>query len=167
MAHLNVLIYVDDDYFWYFGDNHECIQNLFVYVFSHERLRSFEIFWVLRLQGIQREFIFSQMKYVLDIITESGLLGAKPASFLMEQHHRLALSTSPLLANPEQYRRMVGLLIYLAVTRPDLVYSVHTLAQFMQSPREEHWTAVLRVVRYLKNSHGQGILLRADNNFQI
>nr|KYP64905.1 Retrovirus-related Pol polyprotein from transposon TNT 1-94 [Cajanus cajan] len=52
--------------------------------------------------------------------------------------------------DPERYRRLVGRLIYLSVTRPELSYCVHTLAQFMQHPRQEHWDAALRVVRYLK-----------------
>lgn len=93
-----------------------------------------------------------QRKYTLDIITETGLLGAKPATFPLETNHKLPLSTSPLMPNPEFYRRLIGPLIYLAVTRPDLAFCVHTLAQFMQAPRQDHWTAALRVVRYLKNN---------------
>ncbi|KAF7845056.1 TMV resistance protein N-like [Senna tora] len=55
----------------------------------------------------------------------SGLLGARPASVPLEQNHRLALSTSSVLEDPERYRRLVGRLIYLCFTRPDLSYSVH------------------------------------------
>ena len=60
------------------------------------------------------------------------------------------------------HRRLVGCLIYLTSTRPDLVYTVHILAQFMQHPRQDHWDAALRTVRYLKGCPGQGILLRPD-----
>ena len=73
----------------------------------------------------------NQRKYTLDIIAEAGLLGAKPVSILMEQNHNLALATGSLLADPEKYRRLVGRLIYLSVTRPHLSYCVHVLAQFM------------------------------------
>lgn len=55
------------------------------------------------------------------------------------------------LAYGEKYRRLVRRVIYLAVTRPDLAYSVHILSQFMQATKKEHWEAVLRVVLYLKN----------------
>lgn len=103
----------------------------------------------------------SQRKYALDIIAETGTLGAKPAIIPLEQNHGLALDESPLMDNPEPYRRLVGRLIYLTITRPDLCYSVHTLAQFMQSPRTRHWEAGLRVVRYIKGRPGQGVLLRA------
>ncbi|RVW27294.1 Retrovirus-related Pol polyprotein from transposon RE2 [Vitis vinifera] len=91
-----------------------------------------------------------QRKYTLDIVSEVGLLGAKPCGFPIEQNHRLGLANGELLSNPESYRRLVGRLIYLAVTRPDLAYSVHVLSQFMQEPRIEHWEAALRVIRYLK-----------------
>ncbi|CAI9095309.1 OLC1v1031230C1 [Oldenlandia corymbosa var. corymbosa] len=60
------------------------------------------------------------------------------------------------------YRCLVGRLIYLAVIRPELSYSVHILSQFMQKSIQAHWDAALRVVRYLKGSPGQGIFLRAD-----
>jgi len=74
---------------------------------------------------------------------------------------------SALLPDPKPYRRLLGRLIYLGVTRPDLAFSVHVLAQFMQTPRFDHWLAALRLIRYLKSDPGQGILLRADSNFQV
>ncbi|XP_021766281.1 uncharacterized protein LOC110730767 [Chenopodium quinoa] len=108
-----------------------------------------------------------QRKYALDIISETGLLGAKPADFPMEQNHKLALAEGRVLEDVEKYRRLVGRLIYLCVTRPDLAYPVHILSQFMQNPKEVHWEAALRVVRYLKKHPGQGILLRSDSGLQL
>ena len=95
------------------------------------------------------------------------MLGAKPSGFPIEQNHKLGLATGSVLADLEIYRRLVGRLIYLAVTRPDLAYSVHILSQFMQEPRIEHWEAALCVVRYLKGTPGQGILLRADSDLTL
>ncbi|XP_021761206.1 uncharacterized protein LOC110726045 [Chenopodium quinoa] len=108
-----------------------------------------------------------QRKYTLDIISETGLLGAKPSGFPIEQNHKLGLASGELLEDPKVYRRLVGRLIYLAVTRPDLAYSMHILSQFMQEPRIEHWEAALRVVRYLKGTPGQGILLRAYSELTL
>ncbi|XP_048497665.1 uncharacterized mitochondrial protein AtMg00810-like [Beta vulgaris subsp. vulgaris] len=108
-----------------------------------------------------------QRKYTLDIVSEAGLLGSKPSDSPIEQNHRLGLATGSLLPEPEVYRRLVGRLIYLAVTRPDLAYSVHILSQFLQAPRQEHLDAALRVVRYLKGTPGQGILLRADSDLSL
>ncbi|XP_019154341.1 PREDICTED: uncharacterized protein LOC109150820 [Ipomoea nil] len=108
-----------------------------------------------------------QRKYTLDIISEAGLLGAKPVNVPIEQNHKLGLASSPIFSNPLAYQRLVGRLIYLAVTRPDLAYSVHVLSQFMQEPHDEHLEAALRVVRYLKGTPGQGILLRADSDLTL
>ena len=101
-----------------------------------------------------------QRKYTLDIVFEAGILGAKPSGSPIEQNHKLDLANGALLTDLEAYRRLVGCLIYLSVTRPDLAYSLHILSQFMQAPRIEHWEAALRVVRYLKGT--QGILLHSD-----
>ncbi|XP_019055744.1 PREDICTED: uncharacterized protein LOC109115810 [Nelumbo nucifera] len=109
----------------------------------------------------------SQRKYALDIISKVGLLGTKPVPFPIEQNHNLALTDGPLLSDHERYRRLVGRLIYLSATRPELSYCVHVLSQFMQQPQERHWEAALRVVRYLKGNSGQGILLRSDCDLQL
>lgn len=108
-----------------------------------------------------------QRKYALDIISETGLLGAKPALTPLEQNHHLALVEGFPLPNTEQYRCLVGRLIYLCFTRSGLSYCVHILSQFMQQSKQEHWDAALRVIRYLKGNPGQGILLRKDSDFTL
>lgn len=100
-------------------------------------------------------------------MTEVGLLGAKRVSIPIEQQHKLALSTSLLMTDPERYRRLVGRLIYLSATHPNLTSSVHILSQFMQAPRVDHWKAALRVVRYLKGTSGLGIFLAADSDLRL
>jgi len=82
-----------------------------------------------------------QRKYALEIVQESGLLGSKPTTFPMEENHKLALAKGNVLDDPSRYRRLVGCLIYLTITRPELCHVVHILSQFMQAPREEHMDA--------------------------
>ncbi|XP_057723450.1 secreted RxLR effector protein 161-like [Arachis stenosperma] len=79
----------------------------------------------------------------------------------------LFITAGPVISDPSMYRHLIGRLIYLCFTRPDLAYSVHVLFQFMQNPRTEHWHAALRVVRYLKGHPGQGILLPKENDLQL
>ncbi|KAG7568082.1 Reverse transcriptase RNA-dependent DNA polymerase [Arabidopsis thaliana x Arabidopsis arenosa] len=100
-----------------------------------------------------------QRKYYLDIIEECGLSGARPVDTPLEQNHKSLVSTSEPFEAPDQYRRLVGRLVYLTHTRPELSYAVNNLAQFMQVPLIDHWEAAQRLVRYLKSSPGQGILL--------
>ena len=57
--------------------------------------------------------------------------------------------------DPSQYRRIVGRLLYLQATRPDVIYSVNILSQFVADPRRNHLDALHRVLRYLKGTTGQ------------
>ena len=79
-----------------------------------------------------------QRKYAFDTITESGNLGLILILFPMEQNHKLASSTSPLLDNGEQYRRLVGQLVYLSFTRTDLAHSIHILSQSLGALCHDH-----------------------------
>jgi len=62
---------------------------------------------------------------------------------------------------------LVGKLIYLIVTRPDIAYAVGTVSQFMHAPRTTHLDAVNRIIRYLKGSPGQGIWMKKNNTNNI
>ncbi|GKV14238.1 hypothetical protein SLEP1_g25140 [Rubroshorea leprosula] len=108
-----------------------------------------------------------QRKYTLDILTEAGMLGTKPCLFPMKQKLKLTPSTGSPLSDPMQYRRLVGKIIYLTITRPEISFAVHTLSQFMQAPRQPHLDATMRVLRYLKSSPRQGIFLSSSSSLQL
>lgn len=109
----------------------------------------------------------SQRKYALDILQDTGLTGARPDKFPMEQYLKLTPDDGELLKDPVKYRRLVGRLIYLTVTRPDIAFSVRTLSQYIQDPRKPHWDAAIRVLKYIKGSPGQGLLLPSENNLTL
>lgn len=72
-----------------------------------------------------------QRKYALDIISEMGLLGAKPASFPLEQNHSLALAEGPDFDDVQGYRRLVGRLIYLACyTSRFVILGIHLISVY-------------------------------------
>ena len=167
-VHINVLVYVDD--LIISGNDSAALKAFKSYLstcFHMKDLGVLKYFLGIEVARSPVGIFLSQRKYSLDIISEVGLLGAKPSCFSMEQYHRLAHSNSPLLVDPEPYRQLVGRLIYLSVTRPDLTYSVHVLSQFMREPRDDHWEAALRVVCYSKGSPGQGILLPANSTLEL
>ncbi|RVW46185.1 Retrovirus-related Pol polyprotein from transposon RE2 [Vitis vinifera] len=62
------------------------------------------------------------------------------------------------LGDPGRYRRLVGKLNYLTITRPDISLPVSVVSQFLQSPCDSHWDAVIRILRYIKSTQGQGVL---------
>ena len=71
------------------------------------------------------------------------------------------------MADQERYRRMVGKLIYLSHTRPDIAYAVGVVSKFMHRPQVEHMTAVLRILRYLKGTSRKGILYTRNENLVL
>uniref|UniRef100_A0A2N9GMP4 Retrotransposon Copia-like N-terminal domain-containing protein n=1 Tax=Fagus sylvatica TaxID=28930 RepID=A0A2N9GMP4_FAGSY len=87
----------------------------------------------------------NQRKYALDILNDSGQLGARTASFPMEQNLKLTNQDGTPLSDPSPYRRLVGRLIYLTITRPDIVFAVNILSQFMHAPRLPHMQAATRI----------------------
>ncbi|XP_017185679.1 uncharacterized mitochondrial protein AtMg00810-like [Malus domestica] len=98
---------------------------------------------------------------------DSGLTGAHPDKFPMEQNLKLAPIDGALLDDPTKYRRLVGRLIYLTVIRPDILFSIRTLSQFMHEPRKPHWDATLRILKYIKGTPGQGLLFPVSNNLEL
>ena len=85
----------------------------------------------------------------------------------MEQYLKLTPDDGELLKDPVKYRRLMGRLIYLMVTRPDIAFSVWTLSQYIQTPQKPHWDAAIRVIKYIKGSPGQGLLLPSENNLTL
>lgn len=141
---LNVLIYVDDMII--LGNGQQALLNFKTYLGKYFKIKDLGVLKYFLRPEVARgphEIFMCQRKYALDIISECELLGAKPANFSMEQHHQLALVDGPLMDDAAQYRRLMRQLIYLAITRPNLTYSVHILSQFMQAPHVAHWEATL------------------------
>ncbi|XP_072087847.1 uncharacterized mitochondrial protein AtMg00810-like [Arachis hypogaea] len=69
--------------------------------------------------------------------------------------------------DPALYRSLIGRLQYLAITRPKISFSVHKLAQFVQTPLECHWRMVKRVLGYLSETASYGLSLKKENSMAI
>ncbi|XP_021771787.1 uncharacterized protein LOC110735918 [Chenopodium quinoa] len=165
---IRVLVYVDD--LIISGNNSSAISAFKKYLgecFHMKDLGVLKYFLGIEVARSPERIFLCQRKYTLDIILEAGLLGSRPKGFPIEQNHTLALAKVEPIADLEMYRRLVYRLIYLCFTRPDLAYTIHILAHFMQQPRQEHWDAALRTVRYLKGSLSQGIRLIADSDLTL
>ncbi|KAK3012643.1 hypothetical protein RJ639_008599 [Escallonia herrerae] len=98
----------------------------------------------------------------------------KPPSYLKDYYLSIARSNSSsstrqgaILSDPSPYRRLVGRLIYLTVTRPDIVHIVNILNPFMHQPRQPHLDAAHRLIHYLKGSPGQGIFLHSQSDLAL
>ena len=163
-----VLMYVDDMIIT--GNDISAIITLKAFLheqFQIKDLGELKYFLGIKVARSKEGICISQCKYTLDILDDMGLLGAAPSSVPMEQNLKLNSTNGELIKNPSQYRRLVGRLIYLSITRPDICYSVNHLSQFMNQPRKSHFDAAIRVLRYLKGTPGQGLLFPAKNNLKL
>ncbi|GKV37323.1 hypothetical protein SLEP1_g45363 [Rubroshorea leprosula] len=165
---LAVLVYVDD--LMIAGNNSTLCQHLKDFLNSQFHIKDLgrlKYFLDIEVARHPSRIFLCQRKYTLDILFESEMLGAKPVSFPMEQKLKLTLDGGSPLPNPMQYRRLVGQLIYLTITRPEISFSVHILSQFMQAPTQLHLDATMRVLCYLKSSPRQGIFLSSSSSLQL
>ena len=69
--------------------------------------------------------------------------------------------------NKERYQRLVGRLIYLCHTRPDISYAVSVVSRYMHDPRSGHLDAVYRILRYLKSSPGKGLMFKSHGHLNV
>ncbi|KAJ9552467.1 hypothetical protein OSB04_016512 [Centaurea solstitialis] len=81
----------------------------------------------------------------------------KVSSTPLEHNLYLAPNFGPPLKDPTRYRQLVGSLVYLTITRPDIAYVVHIVSQFMAAPCSDHYAAVIGILRYLKGTMFHGL----------
>ncbi|GJR35000.1 putative RNA-directed DNA polymerase [Tanacetum coccineum] len=127
-----ILIYVDDVIIT--GNNSGKIQE--IKKFLHERfsikdLGPLKFFLGIEVARTKEGMVLSQRKYTLDILTDTGKTGCKPSAFPMEQNLRLGKCETDKQVDGNQYRRLIGRLLYLQATRPDITYTVNILSQFV------------------------------------
>ena len=153
-----LVVYVDDIVIT--GSDMASISSLKSFLhgqFHTKDLRMLKYFLGIEVMRSKHEIFLFQRKYVLDLLFETGKLGAKPCSFPMEQSLHLTREDK-LFGDPDRYRRLVGKLNYLIITRPNIAHSVGVVSQYMFFPIVDHWAVVEQILCYLKGVPGCGIL---------
>jgi hypothetical protein len=90
-----------------------------------------------------------------------------PISTPMDSKVKLNTENGEPLKDISQFQRLIGKLIYLTITRPDISFSISQISQFMHSPRTQHLEAINLVLRYLKGTPGKGIWMKNNNSNEI
>ncbi|RVW40309.1 Retrovirus-related Pol polyprotein from transposon RE1 [Vitis vinifera] len=143
-----LVVYVDDIVIT--GHYQDGIQKLKQHLFTHfqtKDLGKLKYFLGIEIAQSSSGVVLSQRKYALDILEETGQ--GEP------------------LGDPGRYRRLVGKLNYLTITRPDISFPVSVVSQFLQSPCDSHWDAVIRILQYIKSTPGQGVLYENRGHTQV
>ncbi|RVW73598.1 Retrovirus-related Pol polyprotein from transposon TNT 1-94 [Vitis vinifera] len=163
-----LVVYVDDIVIT--GSDQEGIQKLKQHLFTHfqtKDLGKLKYFLGIEIAQSSSGVVLSQRKYALDILEETGMLDCKPVDTPMDPNVKLVPGQGEPLGDPGRYRRLVGKLTYLTITRPDISFPVSVVSQFLQSPCDSHWDAVIRILRYIKSTPGQGVLYENRGHTQV
>jgi len=80
---------------------------------------------------------------------------------------KLSMLNGELLTDPSMYRRLLGHLMYLTISRPDITFVVNKLSQYMQNPRTPHLDVVHHLLQYIKGTPGQGLHFPTSNSFNL
>ena len=163
-----LIVYLDDIVIT--GSDQYGIQKLKQHLFSHfqtKGLGKLKYFLGIEVAQSNSGVVISQRKYTLDILTYTGMLDCKLVNTHMDPNVKLIPSQGELLRDPGRYRRLVGKLNYLTITRPDISFPVSVASQFLQSPCDSHWDAVVRILRYIKGTPGQWVLYENRGHTQV
>ncbi|MCI03735.1 copia protein, partial [Trifolium medium] len=91
----------------------------------------------------------------------------KPVSTPSDASIKLCADNDAPFEDISAYRRLVGRLLYLNTTRPDITFITQQLSQFLSKPTQSHYNAALRVLKYLKNCPGRGLFFPRNSTLQI
>lgn len=163
-----LIVYVDDIILT--GDYEEeicTIKSLLAAEFEIKDLGNLKYFLGMEIARSRKGISVSQRKYVLDLLKETGMLGCKPVDTPMDPTIKLGAKENCAPVDKGRYQRLVGKLIYLSHTRPDIGFAVSMVSQFMNNPNEEHMEAVYRILRYLKLTPGRGLFFEKNQRRDI
>ncbi|KAK1414103.1 hypothetical protein QVD17_29844 [Tagetes erecta] len=162
-----LIIYVDDMIIT--GNDEEEMTKLKTSLFNEFEMKDLgrlKYFLGIEVLRSKHGIFICQKKYVLDLLAETGMIDCKPVDTPMIVNQKLYMEEEAELADKGRYQRIVGKLIYLSHTRPDIAYAVGVVSQFMHRPQVSHMEAALRIIRYLKGTPDHGVLFKANGHLE-
>lgn len=136
-------------------------------IFEMTDLGEMSYFLGIEVKQMKHEVFIHQKKYVKEILKRFQMEECKAVSTPMVLKPKLQRDDGAASADEKTYRKLIGCLMYLTATRPDILYSVSVLSRFLNSPSELHMIAAKRVIRYLKGTQDYGVKFGRCSSYKL
>jgi transposase InsO family protein len=165
---LLVQIYVDDIIF---GSTNEVLCEEFAKLMQDEfemsMMGELNYFLGLQIKQTSEGIFINQAKYTKELLKRFGMDGAKESKTPMSATIKLDKDEKGKSVDETRYRGMIGSLLYLTASRPDIMFAVCLCARFQSCPKESHLVAVKRILRYLIGSFDYGLWYPRSASFDL
>ena len=163
-----IQIYVDDILFGATNTSLcEEFSNLMSNEFEMSMMGELTFFLGLQIKQCQDGIFINQSKYINELLKKYKMDQAKHAKTPMATNEKLDLDQDGKPVSEKVYRGMIGSLLYLTASRPDIMFSVCLCARFQASPKESHLTCVKRIFRYLAGTKNIGLWYPRGGDFSL
>ena len=163
-----LLVYVND---LILTGDHETKVNHFIAIlaqrFSIKELGLLTYFLGVEVIPNQHGLLLSQRRYITYLLIQTKMQDAKAVLTPLPISPTLTLTSGSSLFDPTKYRKVVGSLQYLLITRPDIAFAINKLSQYMHCPTTDHWSFVKRLLRYLVGTVDDGLQLYKDSTLSL
>ena len=158
-------VYVDDIIFGSTKDElaHD-FSKLMQTEFEMSMIRELTYFLGLQIRQQDLGIFLSQSKYVMNLVKKFGLEFTSSVRTPMSPNVKLTVDLLGKNVDPSLYRSMIGSVLYLTASRPDISYNVGVCARYQANPKEYHMTAVKRIIKYVKTTTKFGVWYSKDTN---
>lgn len=124
-------------------------------------------FFDLKVFSNSNGYYLSQAKYTSNLLSRASLTDNKTTYTIFQPNAKLIPLDATQLSNTTLYRQLVGNLVYLTVTRPDISHVIHLVSQYMAAPQSTHYAVVLHILRYVKGTLFHGLYFVAHSSSEL
>eukprot|EP00253_Pinus_taeda_P004727 PITA_04727 len=135
--------------------------------FEMNDLGLLKYFLGIEVKQTKNDIFISQAKYVADILERYNMQNNKPAPTPIVMGLNLSKEDCNNYVNLTLYKSMIGSLMYLTPTRLDIMYAMSLVSRFILTPKETHWQAMKRILRYINGKKQHGILYTRTSDFML
>ncbi|GAA0168672.1 transmembrane signal receptor [Lithospermum erythrorhizon] len=163
-----ICLYVDD--MVYTGNNPDMFND-----FKEVMTKEFEMtdigemsyFLAVEVKQAKDGIFMSQRKYAKQILSKFRMKDCKPISTLTKICMKLRVNSNKESVNPTLFKSLVGNLRYLTFTRPNIMYALGLVSRYMETPKQDHFIAAKRILRYIEGTLNDGLFYTHSKNAKL